>query len=162
MMDISEIWRLHELYNDAPTVGVLDPVLFKHRQRNIWNLAFVHPPERINWKPGDPVGKKLDLMVIGHSQHPRLETGVPHIGDPLYIYDTQNVRSCWQSIGVKESAATVIELMSMVTKLQSELTVFQEISRTHGEVLSRLSARIENPKSTRGPAKPQPLAEAAA
>lgn len=155
-MDAMEKMQLHEAYI-PPVIGVGNTVLFKRRHRTVWELGTVYPPQNVSWKPGDPVGKQISICVWAGQPACKIEENCVHIKDPLYIYDDQRQRSCWEAV----SAVTPDALLTVFTELQSKMQIAeaemaetkQHLNNTMTE-LARLSAQISSTKQQRR--KPQP------
>lgn len=141
-MDAMERTALHEAYV-APTVGVGNLVLFKRRHRQVWELGIVFPPQSINWKPGDPVGKQISICVLAGNPACKVEENCVHIKDPYYIYDDQRQRSCWElisNISGDEMKTAYAEILAKVMQLETTLEeTKQHLNNTMTE-LSKMSA----------------------
>lgn len=141
-MDAMDIMALHEQYN-PPVIGAGNTVLFKRRNRNTWDLGMVYPPQRIGWKPGEPIGKRINIAIIGNIVNKQIEEDVVHINDPLYIHDPHKTRSCWELItNIDQSQLMGIynELLSQMAQLHASVDAIRQTSDTAMSEVSKLAA----------------------
>lgn len=141
-MDAMDIMALHEQYN-PPVIGAGNLVLFRRRNRNTWDLGAVYPPQRIGWKPGEPIGKRINIAIIGNVVNKQIEEDVVHINDPLYIHDPHKVRSCWELITNIDSSQLLgvyNELLSQVSQLQASVDAIRQTSDMAMSEVSKLAA----------------------
>lgn len=156
-MDAMERQLAHEQYN-PPVVGVGDIVLFKRRHRNVWAMGSVYPPQSVNWKPGDPVGKKIAILVTEPGRSSYIAEDCYHIGDPKYVHDPNNQLSCWMQIGnVTDSDMISVynEVLGRLGAIEAENAERAKIIDVLRTEIATLSARVNNPKSTMPPARQQ-------
>jgi len=150
-MDAAERQLAHEAYQ-PPVVGVGDVVLFRRKSRRIWAMGMVYPPQRHEWQPGQPIGKRINILAIEIGMVPKVVEDCYHINDPKYVYDPgYNEICCWQEI----SAATPSDLLAVYNEVLGKAgrleADFEELRKSNGIVmaeLARLSARVEAPKQT--------------
>jgi len=151
-MDAMERQLAHEAYQ-PPVVGVEDVVLFKRKGRNVWSMGMVYPPQKMDWQPGMPVGKRISILAIEIGMAPKIVQDCYHINDPKFVYDPGFNGSicCWKEMAATTTSdflATYNELLGKTGQLEAEMS---ELKKNHQMLLgemSRLSARLEAPKQT--------------
>lgn len=156
-MDAMEVMLAHEQYK-SPPVAVGELVLYKRLKQEGWDLGWVAVPKIKNWKPGDPVGKQIDIRILPKNfGHPLTIDNCVHEGDPLYVHDTTNTRSCWAKVG--PTAASVSDMSSMyneilaelkkshdqegeISKLKAEIAQLKVVTDNNQTDISKISARL--------------------
>jgi len=150
-MDNLDAQALHEQYN-PPVVGVGEPVLFRNRTRACWTLGLVHPPQRANWKPGDPLGKRICISVPSMGRvGDNVMTDVVHAGDPLHKYLPEIYHTVWElcnpgrvlSVGttIAEMQDSLRDLGDRLTAVKGDLDAAHDINRSLQEQIDKLKAQ---------------------
>lgn len=156
-MDAMEVMLAHEQYK-APPVSVGELILYKRLKQEGWHLGWVAVPSIRGWKPGDPIGKKVSISILPRNfGSPLTIDDCCHEGDPLYVHDQTNTRSCWAKVG--PTAASLSDMSAMyneilgelkkshdqegeIVKLKSELAQTKMISENTQAELSKLAAQV--------------------
>lgn len=156
-MDAMEVMLASEQYK-SPPVAVGELVLYKRLKQEGWDLGWVAVPKVKHWKPGDPVGKQIDIRILPKNfGSPLTVDNCVHEGDPLYVHDNTNTRSCWAKVGpvaasLSDMGAMYNELLAelkkshdtngVIGKLKAELAQLKVIADNNQSDISKMSAQI--------------------
>lgn len=149
-MDAMERQEAHEKYN-PPVVSVGDYVLFKRTRRNVWGIGVVYPPQSINWSPGDPVGKRIQILVTEPQRSGFIAEDCYHYLDPKYTNDPNGNLNCWREIGQPVGSDLIgvyNEVLGKLAVIDAERVEQNKIIDMLRTELASLNARVNNPKAT--------------
>jgi hypothetical protein len=138
-----ELTRLHEEFTGTPAVSAGQMVLVKRRNRNVWEVGVVMPPQRINWRPGDPVDRRLTIQILQRGMTNVVVENAVHVTDPKFIHSTQYDDVGWElvsKISVLEYAGMIEALMGRLSVLEAQLKVVEETCRSQTAMISKLNA----------------------
>lgn len=121
MPDIQDLWAMHEAYK-APPVAVGELVLYKRLKQEGWDFGWIAPSNPKTWKPGDAVGKMVNIRIAPRNfGQPLIIEDCVHANDPLYVYDTTGTRSCFEKVGIESKS--VSDMVALYNELLEELKV---------------------------------------
>jgi hypothetical protein len=121
MPDIQDVWSMHEAYK-SPPVAIGELVLYKRLKQEGWDIGWVVPSNPKTWKPGDTVGKMINIRIAPRNfGQPMVIEDCVHSGDPLYVYDTTGTRSCYEKVGIESKS--VSDMVALYNELLEELKV---------------------------------------